>query len=75
MAKQEVGTPIAANQLWNWGPYSNRVISDRVISGLQCILVYSENHIGAIFNIDHGIPILCCVTTDLGIFWYCSKDF
>jgi len=38
MAKQKVGTPIAPNQLWNWGPYSNRVISDRVISGLQCIL-------------------------------------
>jgi len=20
-------------------------------------------------------PILCCTTTDLGIFWYCSRDF
>jgi len=22
-----------------------------------------------------GTPILCCTTTDLGTFWYCSRDF
>jgi len=22
-----------------------------------------------------GTPILCCAITDLGIFWYCSRDF
>ena len=22
-----------------------------------------------------GTSILCCITTDLGIFWYCSTDF
>jgi len=28
----------------------------------------------SIFNIDHGTPILYCITTDLGIFWYCFRD-
>jgi len=23
----------------------------------------------------HGTLILCCTTTDLGKFWYCSRDF
>jgi len=30
---------------------------------------------GSIFNIYHGALILCCTTTDLGIFWYCSGDY
>jgi len=30
---------------------------------------------GSICNIYHGTPILCCTTTDLGIFWYCSSYF
>jgi len=29
----------------------------------------------SIFNLYHGTPILCCTTTDLGIFWYGSRDF
>jgi len=34
----------------------------------------------SIFNTYHGVPILCCTTTDLKIFmwkrffWYCSWD-
>ena len=30
---------------------------------------------GSIFNTYHGAPILCCTTTDFGIFWCCSWDF
>jgi len=32
------------------------------------IPVYFANHIWFSFNIYHGTPILCCTTTDLGIF-------
>jgi len=30
---------------------------------------------GYLFDIDHGTPILCYTTTELVIFWCCSRDF
>jgi len=39
------------------------------------ISVYFANHIWFFLPFIIGTPILCFTTTDLGKFWYCSRDF
>ena len=42
---------------------------------MNCFSLFCKWYLVLFLTFIIRTPILCCTTTDLGIFWYCSRDF